>query len=143
MKAARRAKRRALGGEAQPQASLSARRFKTTESSPSARFSWLTNPHSPPCARGRALFSKRRTEVCCYPRGAEPIVEYRLNYGATILDVVVDGEREVLYSHSVVPEADGVHACVGGEVVKSLVDAVHEMVENPCSAACVEILRGD
>ena len=43
VKAARRAKRRALGGEAKPQAGLSARRFKTTESSPSARFSWLTN----------------------------------------------------------------------------------------------------
>ena len=88
------------------------------------------------------LVSEMRTEVRGDSRRSESVVEDRFDYSVVALDVIVDREGEMLDAHAMMPKMDWVYSGVDSEIVKGLVDAVHEMVEYPCAASGVEILRG-
>ena len=87
--------------------------------------------------------AEARAEVRGNARGAEAIVKNGLHDGIIAFNVVIDREGEVRHAHAVMPVNDRVDSGAVGKVEEGLVDAVHEMVENPIAAFCVEVLRFD
>ncbi len=89
------------------------------------------------------LFGVLGAEVCGDASRAETIVQDGLYNGIVAFDVIIDGKREMRDAHAMVPKVHGVYAGELGQVGERMVDALHEMVENPCATRRVEILGLD
>lgn len=82
----------------------------------------------------------KRPEVCRDSGGAETVIQNGVYNCIIALNVIVDGERKVRYTHAMMSVDDWMDARKAGQALERFVKALHEMRDNPIAAAHIEVL---